>query len=597
MSTVNPASASVRAGGTLGFTVAAGAASRWSLEPATGPGKINESTGVYSAPCRLERAVSVCVIAADAAGAELGRATLNVLPPEPPTRSLSVVPDAVELSANQQVAFRIDPSGQGVIWQAAVGAIESTGVYTAPDVVDAGRTVVVTAYTADGAHYGTANVRLLDSAYWIAWLGWFWILVATGIAALLFVVWPKTVTPPSALSILTHPAAVTLNVERDTMQAFTADVRGVEDGKRGVAWSVTGPGKIDPATGVYTTENADEGTVCVTATSKEDSNRSNTATVVRAKGVSLAIQPSTQSAGPHQRVTFTADLKATAATPLVWSIAPNRGTIVPQDANGSKVVYEAPPTIDRTEVIVLAAKAKDGPAAAAAYVVLTGPPDKPSPGNLLLLAILMGSLGATLHAIVSLTAYVGSNKFVSSWFWWYIFRPIVGGVLALLFYFLIALGKIGGTTLDPSSVALLCGLVGMFADKASTKLSEVFDALIGPKSDPRANKLTNNNANGQTAGTPAAPTISSLTPNAITAGQTPAITIAGTNFRDGATVLVKSVSHPATDIKAASLKVQLTAAATAAAGSVDVVVVNADGTKSAAATLTITAASPLIPPP
>ncbi|MBM3775525.1 MAG: hypothetical protein FJW37_10220 [Acidobacteria bacterium] len=113
--------------------------------------------------------------------------------------------------------------------------------------------------------------------------------------------------------------------------------------------------------------------------------------------------------------------------------------------------------------------------------------------RLLLLALAAGSLGAYVHAIKSLADYIGNRTLTASWFWFYITRPFVGTALALVFYAVIRGGFLVGTpaetsAVNPFGVVAISGLVGMFADKAANKLSEVFDALFRTD-DARADKL------------------------------------------------------------------------------------------------------------
>lgn len=55
----------------------------------------------------------------------------------------------------------------------------------------------------------------------------------------------------------------------------------------------------------------------------------------------------------------------------------------------------------------------------------------------LLLMILGGALGATIHLVISFTAFIGNRSFVSSWIPWYLLRPLVGAGIALFFYMLL----------------------------------------------------------------------------------------------------------------------------------------------------------------
>jgi len=113
--------------------------------------------------------------------------------------------------------------------------------------------------------------------------------------------------------------------------------------------------------------------------------------------------------------------------------------------------------------------------------------------RLVLLVLVAGALGSYIHAIKSLVDYIGNQTARESWFWFYITRPFVGMALALIFYAVIRGGFLAGTPADarsvnPFGVVALAGLVGMFADKAAQKLSEVFDAMFRTD-DTRRDKL------------------------------------------------------------------------------------------------------------
>lgn len=103
--------------------------------------------------------------------------------------------------------------------------------------------------------------------------------------------------------------------------------------------------------------------------------------------------------------------------------------------------------------------------------------------QLLLLVAVAGALGSYIHAIRSLTAYIGNQQAVASWFWFYITKPFLGIVLAIVFYAAIRGGFVAGSPADvksvnPFGVFAIAALVGMFADKAGNKLAEIFDALF-----------------------------------------------------------------------------------------------------------------------
>jgi hypothetical protein len=108
--------------------------------------------------------------------------------------------------------------------------------------------------------------------------------------------------------------------------------------------------------------------------------------------------------------------------------------------------------------------------------------------QLLLLVILAGALGSYVHAIKSFGDYLGNRQLTSSWFVFYVTRPFMGMALALIFYAVLRGGFMAGTPADakmvnPFGVLAIAGLVGMFADKATQKLSDVFDTIFTTKDD------------------------------------------------------------------------------------------------------------------
>lgn len=109
------------------------------------------------------------------------------------------------------------------------------------------------------------------------------------------------------------------------------------------------------------------------------------------------------------------------------------------------------------------------------------------------IASIMGGLGSIIFCFKSLFNGVQreNNKAV---YLALLFRPIYGGLLALIFYFLVRGGLIafsGGSMSIPkeypeldlmrASTAGVSGLVGMFSEQAMTRLKEFFDSLFGVK--------------------------------------------------------------------------------------------------------------------
>jgi hypothetical protein len=97
-------------------------------------------------------------------------------------------------------------------------------------------------------------------------------------------------------------------------------------------------------------------------------------------------------------------------------------------------------------------------------------------------AALAGSMGAMLHGLRSLSTYIGERYLFRSWIAYYIFLPIVGGLLATIVYVVLRAGLLPGETSssqpDPYGIAAIAALVGMFSGQAAEKLKAVFEILF-----------------------------------------------------------------------------------------------------------------------
>jgi len=98
--------------------------------------------------------------------------------------------------------------------------------------------------------------------------------------------------------------------------------------------------------------------------------------------------------------------------------------------------------------------------------------------RMMLISILMGVIGAMVHAMTSFADFVGNRRLVRSWLPWYFMRPMIGGGLALFFYVGFRAGllttSIAQGDINPFGVAAIGGLAGMFSKQATDKLNEVF---------------------------------------------------------------------------------------------------------------------------
>ena len=118
--------------------------------------------------------------------------------------------------------------------------------------------------------------------------------------------------------------------------------------------------------------------------------------------------------------------------------------------------------------------------------VVVNPTANPGqPPRLLVISLLIGALGGLLHAIRSFTQYAGAGKLVSSFLTWYLFRPIVGGFVSSVFYFIWRHNLDDDTVLHPMTalytVATISALAGIFSEGAMEKLREAFVVILNAK--------------------------------------------------------------------------------------------------------------------
>lgn|GEM_PF-2704674 len=110
-----------------------------------------------------------------------------------------------------------------------------------------------------------------------------------------------------------------------------------------------------------------------------------------------------------------------------------------------------------------------------------------------LLAFFSGILGSVLHGLASLSDFKGQGRLFKNWTLWYTLLPISGGVLSLIFFFIIRAGLLpnaGGSDFSSAfGIAAVGALVGMFNDKATTKISEILGIIFSTNSIQRGGIL------------------------------------------------------------------------------------------------------------
>ena len=112
--------------------------------------------------------------------------------------------------------------------------------------------------------------------------------------------------------------------------------------------------------------------------------------------------------------------------------------------------------------------------------------------RMLWLVMLCGVLGSLIHIVSSFTSFVGDKDFDNSWVWCYVLKPFTGAGIALRFYLVFRGGffadSIGTTSLNFYGIFTVSALAGLFSDRATLKLQEIFESLFKPK-DERGGKL------------------------------------------------------------------------------------------------------------
>lgn len=101
--------------------------------------------------------------------------------------------------------------------------------------------------------------------------------------------------------------------------------------------------------------------------------------------------------------------------------------------------------------------------------------------RLVIFSSFFGIVGASIHGLGSLTAWMSSRRLESGWEIWYLTRPAIGAALALITYIILRAGFVTGgpTAISDFGVAGLSALVGLMTDEMTKKLRDVFDSLFG----------------------------------------------------------------------------------------------------------------------
>jgi IPT/TIG domain len=112
---------------------------------------------------------------------------------------------------------------------------------------------------------------------------------------------------------------------------------------------------------------------------------------------------------------------------------------------------------------------------------------------IMLLIALGGFLGNMVHIGTSFTNYVGADKFRKRWILWYCVKPFTAAALAVGIYIIFRAGFLNGanatTNINLYGVVSIAILAGLFTDKATDKLRQVFGVIFQTNEAPRPDPL------------------------------------------------------------------------------------------------------------
>jgi hypothetical protein len=290
-------------------------------------------------------------------------------------------------------------------------------------------------------------------------------------------------------------------------------------------------------------------------------------------------------------------------SPEIGTLTPGSspGTMTPVSTTGTltaRFSAVVPGIVRPTTVMILARVRGDATRVAGAWVTVlpaSVPPGTTADGcgsdvaALLSLIAIMGALGGIIHGISSFTTYVGNRQFLTSWAWWYIFKPFLSALVAIVVFLVFRSGFSGADLslngADCLKVAAFAGLIGLFAEPATLKLKDIFNTLFTPKDDPRKDAAQD--------GSGSQPILTSLDPATVTAGQEPIpeLTLKGSGFSPDCQVRIGTILRKPIQFSSTQLVVALGKDEIANPGKLDVVVFNRppDGKASSSVPLPILA--------
>jgi IPT/TIG domain len=186
--------------------------------------------------------------------------------------------------------------------------------------------------------------------------------------------------------------------------------------------------------------------------------------------------------------------------------------------------------------------------------------------RLLLLVFLAGAVGALLHAIRSLVAYVGNRNFVTSWLAFYYLAPFAGAALGFVGYIVIRGGFFSSTATtsdaNPFMFVALAALSGLFSQQVLEKLKKVAESAFDKP------------AQAKDALHEAKPVITAITPDKVKLNFEGLVKVDGTGFVSGSVVRTGGKAAEMSDVSEKQLTFKLPAELTARLGKIEIIVQN-----------------------
>jgi len=492
-------------------------------------------------------------------------------------KKLTIVPASVDLKPGEMQAFEAhlpekpDELAEDVTW--SEDRVEN-GIYTAPRWLLRPRRIALVATQKTGetpTAQGCAEIRIDPVQTWVPIFGLGWVGLFAVLLALLFWFWTRLCPQCGPPGLVVNPPVVTL--AKGQAQQFIANGSATWTNSVNASGLYIAPAAID----------ADQ-VVTVTATSRSDPQQSGIGIVRLSPAAGFAVLPSRVTVAPGQAVQLKASASGTTQSVATTWLPPAAGTI------GNDGTYTAPTTKNTLVVVVLAqAQLPAAPPTPASSLLAgslisvvpfpPGPCDSPDEGlwRLVMLVALVGALGGVTHAIGSFGTYVGNDDLKRTWLWWYALKPALSALVSILVFFVFRAGlgapDLGLATGECLKVAGFAGLVGLFAEQATVKLKDIFEAIFTPRRDPREDK-TGQGATGQAA-TANLPEIGTVDPKQIQLGAADTrVQILGKNFADGCVVSAGGKAVVTNRISATELEATIPAEILKKEGSLAVTVFN-----------------------